>query len=61
VAGIEALADGTRMIGVISHVPELAEQMPARIHVEKVQGGSSVELIRGQPTRRVVKMASTLS
>jgi exonuclease SbcC len=35
-------ADRSRLIGVITHVPALAERMPARITVHKTQSGSSV-------------------
>ncbi len=34
--------DRSRLIGVITHVPALAERMPARITVHKTQAGSSV-------------------
>jgi DNA repair protein SbcC/Rad50 len=42
VQGLETLAEGTRMVGVISHVEELAERMPDRIRVEKGSHGSTV-------------------
>ncbi|MQC18520.1 MAG: hypothetical protein DWG80_05540, partial [Chloroflexi bacterium] len=42
VQGLETLADGTRMIGVISHVEELAERLTDRIRVEKGPHGSTV-------------------
>ena len=35
VQGLEALAEGNRMVGVISHIEELSERMPSRVHVEK--------------------------
>ena len=35
-------ADRSRLIGVITHVPALAERMPARITVHKTQSGSTV-------------------
>jgi len=34
--------DRRRLIGVVTHVPALAERMPARITVHKSQGGSTV-------------------
>jgi exonuclease SbcC len=40
VQGLEALSGGQRMIGVISHVSELAERLPDQIEVVK-QGNSS--------------------
>lgn len=36
------LQDKGRLVGVISHVPELAEQLPVRIRVQKGQRGSVV-------------------
>jgi len=42
VAGIEGLSTNDRLIGIISHIPELADRMPARIKVEKSVGGSSI-------------------
>jgi exonuclease SbcC len=42
VAGVEGLSSNNRLIGIISHIPELADRMPARIQVEKSVGGSSI-------------------
>jgi len=42
VQGLETLAEGSRMIGVISHVEELSERLPDRIRVEKGSHGSIV-------------------
>ncbi len=42
VQGLETLAGGQRMIGVISHVPELAERIPDRIEVRRGERSSSV-------------------
>ncbi|MDA0815694.1 MAG: SMC family ATPase [Chloroflexi bacterium] len=42
VQGLETLADGTRMIGVISHIEELAERLTDRIRVEKGPHGSTI-------------------
>jgi len=42
VQGLETLAGGQRMIGVISHVPELAERLPDRIEVVPGVHGSAV-------------------
>lgn len=41
VQAIEALHGGSRMVGVVTHIPELAERMPARIQVSR-QGSSAV-------------------
>ena len=46
VQGIEALAGSNRLIGVISHVPELAERFPVQIQVKKAIGGSTIH-VRG--------------
>ncbi len=46
VAGaIEELASTGRMIGIVTHVGDLAERMPARFEVSKGPSGSSVELV----------------
>ncbi len=42
VQGLETLSEGSRMIGVISHVEELSERLPDRIRVEKGSHGSTV-------------------
>lgn len=42
IQGLELLASGSRMIGVISHVPEVAERLADRIEVVKVGGTSTV-------------------
>ncbi len=42
VEGIEALAAGDRMIGVVSHLPQLARRLPSRIQVSKSAEGSTV-------------------
>jgi exonuclease SbcC len=47
VQGIESLAGGNRLIGVISHITELAERFPVQIEVKKAIGGSTLQ-IRGE-------------
>jgi exonuclease SbcC len=42
IQGLELLASGDRMIGVISHVSEVAERLPDRIEVVKTGGTSAV-------------------
>lgn len=47
VAGaIEELASTGRMIGIVTHVGDLAERMPARFEVTKGPSGSSVALVQ---------------
>jgi exonuclease SbcC len=41
---LEALQTRARMVGIVTHLPELAERMPAQIRVVKTQAGSHVEL-----------------
>jgi DNA repair protein SbcC/Rad50 len=41
--GVENLSTTDRLVGIISHIPELAERMPSRIYVRKAVGGSTVE------------------
>ncbi len=42
IEGLERLAGGRRVIGVISHVPEIGERLPDRIEVLKAPEGSSI-------------------
>ena len=42
--GIEGLSTGDRLVGIISHIPELADRMPSQIYVRKAVGGSSIEM-----------------
>ena len=50
VQGLEALADGNRMVGVISHIEELSERMPSRVHVEKHAHSSTIREDGLRPT-----------
>jgi exonuclease SbcC len=42
--GVETLSMGDRLVGIVSHIPELAERMPSRIHVRKSVGGSTIDI-----------------
>jgi DNA repair protein SbcC/Rad50 len=44
VSAIEALQGGERMIGVVTHIPELAERLPGRIQVSSKGGCASVSV-----------------
>ncbi|OGR07927.1 MAG: hypothetical protein A2341_19380 [Deltaproteobacteria bacterium RIFOXYB12_FULL_58_9] len=47
---IRALTDlqtGGRMVGIISHVPELQERIPARIEITPTPSGSTVQVVIG--------------
>jgi exonuclease SbcC len=46
VEAIEQLGGDGRMVGVITHVQELAIRMPARIEVEKSPRGSRLQIVR---------------
>ncbi len=39
---IELLQNGKRLIGIITHIQSLADQMPARIEIEKIAGVSRI-------------------
>lgn len=39
---IEVLKDGNRLIGIITHVQSLADQVPVRIEIEKTAAGSRI-------------------
>ena len=43
---LDGLREGGRMVGIVSHVSELRQRIPAQIQVRKGRTGSSVELIR---------------
>lgn len=46
VAGsIEELGASGRMVGIVTHIRELAERMPTRFEVTKGAGGSSVKRV----------------
>ena len=42
--GVETLSTADRLVGIVSHIPELAERMPSRIHVRKSVGGSTIDV-----------------
>jgi DNA repair protein SbcC/Rad50 len=42
VQALDALHGGRRMVGVVTHIPELAAQLPARIEVSRVAGTARV-------------------
>lgn len=44
-AAIEELGSSGRMVGLITHVRDLAERIPVRFEVRKTAGGSSVEKV----------------
>jgi exonuclease SbcC len=44
---LDGLREGGRMVGIVSHVGELRQRIPARIHVHKGQRGSHVSVIGG--------------
>lgn len=46
-ATIEMLQAAGRLVGIITHIPELAAQMPAQVEVEKRIEGSRVQLVIG--------------
>ena len=39
---IQLLQDGKRLIGIVTHVQSLADEMPARIEIEKTVNGSRI-------------------
>jgi exonuclease SbcC len=51
VSAIEQLGGDDRLVGVITHVTELAERLPVRVHVEKSPRGSRVSLSVQEATR----------
>jgi DNA repair protein SbcC/Rad50 len=44
---LDGLRAGGRLVGIVSHVTELRQRIPARIHVRKSRAGSHVEVTPG--------------
>jgi exonuclease SbcC len=44
---LDGLRAGGRIVGIVSHVSELRQRIPARVHVRKSRTGSHVEVIPG--------------
>ncbi|HTR90922.1 MAG TPA: AAA family ATPase [Trebonia sp.] len=44
---LDGLRAGGRTVGIVSHVAELRQRLPARIHVSKTRSGSHVEVTAG--------------
>jgi exonuclease SbcC len=44
---LDGLREGGRMVGIVSHVSELRQRIPARVHVRKGHHGSSVSVAIG--------------
>ena len=44
---LDGLRAGGRIVGIVSHVSELRQRIPARIHVRKSRSGSHVEVTTG--------------
>jgi DNA repair protein SbcC/Rad50 len=42
VQALDALHGGRRMVGIVTHIPELAAQLPARIEVSRVDGTARI-------------------
>ncbi|KHE71505.1 SbcC/MukB-like Walker B domain-containing protein, partial [Halobacillus sp. BBL2006] len=42
---LRGLQDGNRMLGIISHVPQLKEEIPAKLQIETGQDGSRVKFV----------------
>jgi exonuclease SbcC len=41
---LDSLRDGGRVVGVVSHVPEMRDRIPTRLAVRKHRTGSTVAL-----------------
>ncbi len=42
---LDTLREGGRMVGIVSHVAELRQRIPAQLQVRKTRAGSTVHLI----------------
>jgi len=45
---LDGLREGGRMVGIVSHVAELRQRIPAQVRVHKSHGGSHLS-VRTQP------------
>ena len=45
---VQLLENGGRLVGIITHITALAEQLPARIEVDKTVGGSHLRVVGGE-------------
>ena len=45
VEAIEALHGGQRMVGIVTHIPELAERMPARLEVRRGSDSATASVV----------------
>ncbi|MGO3151521.1 MAG: AAA family ATPase [Galactobacter sp.] len=43
--GLDRLREGGRLVGIVSHVPELAERIPTQIRVTKTREGSTLDMV----------------
>ena len=46
---LDSLREGGRSVGIVSHVSELRQRIPAQLRVSKSQSGSSIEVVSGVP------------
>ncbi|HEX6525525.1 MAG TPA: SMC family ATPase [Streptosporangiaceae bacterium] len=44
---LDGLREGGRCVGIVSHVSELRQRIPAQVRVRKTHSGSSVSIVRG--------------
>ena len=44
---LDGLREGGRMVGIVSHVAELRQRIPAQVHVHKGHHGSHVRVTVG--------------
>jgi exonuclease SbcC len=44
VRAIEELQGGSRLVGIVTHIPELADQMPARVEVGRSERGATLAI-----------------
>ena len=44
---LDGLRAGGRIVGIVSHVTELRQRVPAQVHVRKSRSGSRVEITAG--------------
>ncbi len=45
---LDALRDGGRVVGVVSHVTEMRDRIPTRLQIDKSRSGSTARLVRSE-------------
>ena len=56
---LDALRDGGRVVGVVSHVAEMRDRIPTRLQIDKSRSGSTARLVRSERATRRRRVSPT--